>query len=624
MLQRRCPSPPPRPRRHDRSLPPRIRPRRSRTALRRPPAPRSPALRACRSGLRDPLADPGRVHPATACRPRHPWRGADRHRQDRRLRAADAGQARPRRHPPAGAGAHPHARARDPGRRGLRQVRPPPEELPRAADLRRPEHGGAAAPALARRPGDRRHPGPGHGPPRAREPQARRAQGDRARRGRRDAAHGLHRRRRVDPRAHPGRAPDRAVLGHHAERDPRRRPPPPAQPAGNQDPRRHLDRGQDQPALLAGARGGQARRAHPHPRRRGELRRRDRVRAHQDRHRGTRRQARRARLRRRRAQRRHEPGPARARDRAAQERRARHRDRHRRGRARHRRAARLARDQLRHPLRHRGLCAPHRPHRPRRARGGGDPVRGAARDAHAQDDRARHPPADHPDRAAEQRGGHQPARGPVQAPGRRDHRGRRTRLLHGRGQRPDRGERARDPRSRRCAGAARPARAPAAGRAVRPRLGHRHHDAERRPRAARRALHHRRRARAHAAPQPRRDPRPPALLLRRRAGALPHRGRPRPRRQPQGDRRRDRQRGRHRGQVHRPDPPLRRILHGRAARQAARGPPRHAQAHPRSPDALVDPRAERGRGGLGARTPSPGAARRRRRLPVAGRRPTPA
>ena len=40
-----------------------------------------------------------------------------------------------------------------------------------------------------------------------------------ARRGRRDAAHGLHRRRRADPAAHAADAPDRAVLGHHAGRD---------------------------------------------------------------------------------------------------------------------------------------------------------------------------------------------------------------------------------------------------------------------------------------------------------------------------------------------------------------------------------------------------------------------
>jgi len=156
---------------------------------------------------------------------------------------------------------------------------------------------------------------------------------------------------------------------------------------------------------------------------------------------------------------------------------------------------------------------------------------------------------------------------------------------------------------------ARPARAPAADRAVGPRLGHRHYRPERGPRAARRALHHRRAARAHATPQPRRDPRPPPRILGRRAGALPHRGWPRPRRQPQGDRRRDRQRGRHRRQVHRPDPPLRRVLDGGAARQPARRPARHAQAHARAPDAAQHPRAERSRSR--EHTDAPTAAQRR-------------
>jgi hypothetical protein len=39
----------------------------------------------------------------------------------------------------AGAGAGADARAGDPGRRSLPELRRPPEELPRAADLRRPE-----------------------------------------------------------------------------------------------------------------------------------------------------------------------------------------------------------------------------------------------------------------------------------------------------------------------------------------------------------------------------------------------------------------------------------------------------------------------------------------------------
>jgi ATP-dependent RNA helicase DeaD len=56
--------------------------------------------------------------------------------------------------------------------------------------------------------------------------------------------------------------------------------------------------------------------------------------------------------------------------------------------------------QLRHPLRHRKLRAPHRPHRPRRPQRRGDPVHRAARAQHAALDRARHAPADRADGAA--------------------------------------------------------------------------------------------------------------------------------------------------------------------------------------------------------------------------------
>jgi hypothetical protein len=182
-------------------------------------------------------------HPAR--RPRPPRRGPDRHRQDRRLRAA-----RPRdrsfdlaKRQPAGSDPGAHARTRHPGRRSLPEVRQAHARLPRAADLRRPEHGRPAAPAVARRPRHRRHPRPRHGPPRAQEPQPRQPHDPGARRSRRNAAHGLHRRRRMDPRAHAGGTPDRAVLGHHAGRHPPRRPPLPARPEGNQDQVGHGHRG---------------------------------------------------------------------------------------------------------------------------------------------------------------------------------------------------------------------------------------------------------------------------------------------------------------------------------------------------------------------------------------------
>ena len=72
--------------------------------------PRSATLRFTDLGLPEPLlraladvgyeiafADPGRDHPAAAAGPRRARPGADRHRQDRRLRAADPGAHRPRR-----------------------------------------------------------------------------------------------------------------------------------------------------------------------------------------------------------------------------------------------------------------------------------------------------------------------------------------------------------------------------------------------------------------------------------------------------------------------------------------------------------------------------------------------
>jgi ATP-dependent RNA helicase DeaD len=59
----------------------------------------------------------------------------------------------------------------------------------------------------------------------------------------------------------------------------------------------------------------------------------------------------------------------------AQGRQAGHPGGHRRGRARPGRGAHQPRAELRHPVRHRKLRAPHRPHRPRRPQRRGDPVR---------------------------------------------------------------------------------------------------------------------------------------------------------------------------------------------------------------------------------------------------------
>ncbi len=105
---------------------------------------------------------------------------------------------------------------------------------------------------------------------------------------------------------------------------------------------------------------------------------------------------------------------ARTHDRAAEERQARHRRRDRRRGARPRRRAHHARRQLRHPARRRGLHPSHRPHGPGGSSGARDPVRDAARAAHARGDRARDAPARGAHASAEPRGRRRPARGAVQ------------------------------------------------------------------------------------------------------------------------------------------------------------------------------------------------------------------
>jgi hypothetical protein len=156
------------------------------------------------------------------------------------------------------------------------------DDFPRAADLWRPELRRTAAPPGAGRPGRRRHPGTGHGSHAAWHAQARRAAGTGARRGRRDAAHGLHRRRELDPRAHTRAASDRAVLRDHAEGDPQGRRTAPTGTPGRPNPVGDHDRGDRPPALLDRQRPAQARRPDPRTRDRA-LRRGADLRADQDR-----------------------------------------------------------------------------------------------------------------------------------------------------------------------------------------------------------------------------------------------------------------------------------------------------------------------------------------------------
>ena len=157
-------------------------------------------------GYETPVRHPGRDDPAAARRPRRRRPRPDRHRQDRRVRAAD-----PR---PASTSSQktPQALVLAPTRELALQVceafesyAVAPEGRARAARLRRPGLRRAALGAAPRRAHRRRHPRPHHGPPRQGHARPLRAQVPRARRGRRDAEDGLRRGRRDDPRRHPRR-----------------------------------------------------------------------------------------------------------------------------------------------------------------------------------------------------------------------------------------------------------------------------------------------------------------------------------------------------------------------------------------------------------------------------------
>ena len=152
--------------------------------------------------------------PAAARRAPGPAR-AGRHRdgQDGGVRPAGAaatarGRARER---AGGPGPRAHARAGRPGLAGVPPLRPRAGRT-RAADLRRAADRPAAQGARARGRRRGRHAGPGAGPHRARDPAPARGHDRRARRGGRDARHGLRRRHRGDPAGDPAGASDGAVL----------------------------------------------------------------------------------------------------------------------------------------------------------------------------------------------------------------------------------------------------------------------------------------------------------------------------------------------------------------------------------------------------------------------------
>ena len=175
-----------------------------------------------RCRLRDADADPGTGDP------RHP-EGRDilgcaqtGHRQDGLVHLADDRHSRRR----PGQGAHAaiadpraDARAGGSGRRELRYLRQVPQ-ADQGADHRRRVDGRPDQGAGARRRRADRHAGPAARRLRPRPPAAQRRAHPGDRRGRPDARHGLHPRRRAHRLAGLADAPDAAVLGDHAAGDP--------------------------------------------------------------------------------------------------------------------------------------------------------------------------------------------------------------------------------------------------------------------------------------------------------------------------------------------------------------------------------------------------------------------
>ncbi len=190
-----------------------------------------PLLKALAAeGYLKPDAHPVARHPGAPGRPRSLRDRPDRHRQDGRLRAADARPALDGRnaartaHLP-GARDHPHPRACGADRRELSHLRPI-SEAHHCGGVRRRRHLAADAHAAAWR----RHPGGDTGPSRRPDRAPRRKSGSRRdlrpRRSRPDARSRLHSRHPPHHRALAREAAESLLLGHHAEGDrrPCRRP----------------------------------------------------------------------------------------------------------------------------------------------------------------------------------------------------------------------------------------------------------------------------------------------------------------------------------------------------------------------------------------------------------------
>ncbi len=341
--------------------------------------------------------------PPSAGRPRRARPGADRHRQDRRVRAADPVDAWIWRK------SKPQALVLAPTRELAIQVA---EAFQRyaahcpASTCCRSTAARAYGPQLSglqpRRACRGRHAGARDRSSRTRHAGPVAADYAGARRSRRNAAHGFHRRRRD------GAEEDAAdsARSRCSRRPCRRRSSASRRPicairSKSRSSRKTTTAANIRQRYWLRQRHAQARCADAHPRSRA-VRRDAGVRAHQAGHRGTGRASLQARGFSAAAINGDMVQAQRERTIAATEgRQARYPGRHRRRRARPRRRAHQPRAQLRHPQRHRSLRASHRPHRPRRPQRRSDPVRGAARARHAARDRTRHAPADRADAAAE-------------------------------------------------------------------------------------------------------------------------------------------------------------------------------------------------------------------------------
>src|SRR5699024_5895193 len=188
--------------------------------FRRPGPARGAPQRRRRAGVHLPLPDPGAGDPLAARAPRRDRRGADRHRQDRRVRTTAAGRGRAvrARGPRSGAGSYPlagHA-----GGRGHLLVRGLRGRARRDRRLRRLPVRPAGAGAVPRCPGRGGHSGPRDGPHAPCHPAARHGAFRRARRGRRDAADGLRRGGGGDPAPPPCRWSAGPVPRDQAAADP--------------------------------------------------------------------------------------------------------------------------------------------------------------------------------------------------------------------------------------------------------------------------------------------------------------------------------------------------------------------------------------------------------------------